>query len=99
MANNIKNTRLSWEAIGIIVAIIISIAGVAFSFGIKSAQIGNLKNDVQDLKTMQTTIQVLDKNIVKIQTELSFFEPRLQKIDTKLETLNKNIDKLSRRGD
>jgi peptidoglycan hydrolase CwlO-like protein len=93
--NNGKSFRLSWEAIGIIIAIMISIIGVAFSLGSKSSQISSLQRDVRELKNMKETIQILDKNVVKIQTQLRFLEPSLQRIDERLTKLNEKVDNLA----
>jgi len=90
--NNLKKIR--WEGIAAIIAVIMAIGSIAFSFGISKSRMDTLATDMKDLKNLNQVIQVLDKNVVKLQTQLQYIEPTIQEIKEGLVKIDEKVDNL-----
>ena len=86
--------KIRWEGIAAIIAVIIAIGSIAFSFGISKSRMDNLTTDMNDLKNLNQVIQVLDKNVVKLQTQLQYIEPTIQEIKEGLVKIDEKVDNL-----
>jgi septal ring factor EnvC (AmiA/AmiB activator) len=74
-----------------ILAVVIAIASVAFSYGMLTARINLLQDQVQDLKGVLKSLPTIEKDVATITAIMQVRETRLSRIETDIDTLEKNI--------